>query len=109
MSAATRSEPECNASEMTAIDPERMPTTSLKAMSTEFEAMETAAARDFWRLSVRGSRVGASSGVDKQTFPPQPLEERGAGQGPMAGAVLERLGPLGHRELRAVGHEHRVV
>ena len=46
MIAATRSEPECSASEMIAIEPDMMPTTSLNTMSVAFDAIETAAARD---------------------------------------------------------------
>jgi len=36
-----------------AMEPDMMPTTSLKAMSAELEAMETAAARDLSRVFVR--------------------------------------------------------
>ena len=62
MRAATRSEPECSASEMMAIDPERMPTVSLNAMSAELEAMEIAAARDFSLSLARASGERPYSG-----------------------------------------------
>ena len=64
MIAATRSEPECSASEMIAMDPEMMPTVSLKAMSAELDAMEIAAARDFsgWLLEIVARRAGVRSG-----------------------------------------------
>ncbi|GEM_PF-5057023 len=46
MSAAARSAPECSASDMMAMEPERTPTIGLKTNRAESEAIETAAARD---------------------------------------------------------------
>ena len=42
---ATRSEPECSASEMMPIEPDSTPTTSLKTMRVALEAIEAHAAR----------------------------------------------------------------
>ena len=65
MSAATRSEPECSASEMMAMDPERMPTVSLKTMRIALDAIETAAARDLsawlsWSATTTFGSVGVA-------------------------------------------------
>ena len=55
ISAAMRSEPECSASEMMAIEPDSRPATSLKTMRTEFEAIEITAARDLRPWSTTSS------------------------------------------------------
>ena len=102
MIAATRSEPECRASEMMAMEPDMMPITSLKTISAELETMETAAARDLRRVSVRSpstSRVRRSSTPIEQPFPSQTFQEGSAGQCAVAGLVLVGLRPFGHSEV----------
>ncbi len=105
MSAATRSEPECSASEMIAIEPDMMPTASLNAISVALDAIETPAARDlsewFWRSS---AFEGRSPDLDafvpmQQTLPSQDIDEGPPGQCAVAGLVLGFLRPLGHGEV----------
>src|SRR5665647_765401 len=103
MIAAARSEPECSASDTMAMEPDMMPTTSLKAMSAELEAMETAAARNLSRWLVRSpwaSRISGSLVTIQQPLPSQTFEEGSAGQCAVAGLVLVGLWPNGHRPTR---------
>jgi len=106
-----RSEPEWSASETIAIEPDMNPTTSLKAMRTEFETMETVAARDLRRWS-RTSACGSWSGLAvastlwrvllssiEQPLPSQTFEEGRPGQRAVTGLVLLLLRPLGHSEV----------
>src|SRR5665647_1913329 len=112
MMAATRSEPECRASEVIAIEPDMMPTTSLKAISTELETMETAAACDLRRVLVRSpwaSRMSESLVTIQQPLPSQAFEEGSAGQCAVAGLVLVGLWPFGHSEVCPLGDEDGVV
>src|SRR5674476_1171275 len=112
MIAATRSEPECSASDTMAMEPDMMPTTSLKAISAELEAMETAAARDLRRVLVRSpwaSRASALSTPIQQPLPSQTFEEGSAGQCAVAGLVLVGLRPFGHSEVLPLGDEDGVV
>ena len=106
MSAATRSEPECSASEMMAIDPDRMPTASLKTISVALDAIETAAARDLSEWLVRSASDDGRRQLDldafvpmQQTLPSQDIDEGPPGQCAVAGLVLGFLRPLGHGEV----------
>ncbi len=102
MIAATRSEPECSASEMIAMDPEMMPTVSLKAMSAELDAMEIAAARAFSRWlprSLPGAPGSGLAGVSNDALLSQAFKEGPPGQCAVAGLVLQLLRPLRHSEV----------
>src|SRR5665647_352677 len=77
-----------------AMEPDMMPTTSLKAMSAELEAMETAAARDWSGGAVRAGGRRPPGG--KRPRQPERLAARVVGE--RLDVFGRQLDPRGHRQ-----------